>query len=173
MEYFQNLLRIIGRQLLGILEIIQLKLKILGFSNKRSGLNTKLGEVAFKAIKESRELAEDADAKNLVSEIDNAGYEISEAEEAIIKRKEADNKDFKEFKEKNKRSVENETPYKSDVKKDEKPADSSRKVASETSPGEDDIKGAESDETGEAKVMEDKAGKNDLDEPRTRTPGNV
>ncbi|VAX19960.1 hypothetical protein MNBD_NITROSPINAE02-1371 [hydrothermal vent metagenome] len=86
-----------GRQALGFVEVIKLKLRIIGFSNKKSGLLTKLGELAYKSVDEKTSLADNDDAMKLVEEIRKASHEITTSEEAINKRKEVDHKDREEF----------------------------------------------------------------------------
>lgn len=86
-----------GRQAVGFVEVVKLKLRIIGFSNKKSGLLTRLGELALKSVDESKSLSDDDDAMKLVDEIREANNEITAAEEAINNRKEVDHKDREEF----------------------------------------------------------------------------
>jgi len=49
----------LGRQAGGFVDILKLKLKIIGFSNKRSNIFTRLGELSYKAQTEGRSLESD------------------------------------------------------------------------------------------------------------------
>ncbi|MBI4667293.1 MAG: hypothetical protein HY751_12895 [Nitrospinae bacterium] len=71
------------RQAGGIWAILKLKIRIIGFSNKRSGILTRLGEMTFRAIQDNRLVAADEGIISMVEEIRRAELEISGAEEAI------------------------------------------------------------------------------------------
>jgi len=71
------------KQLSGYLEIVMLKIKIIGFANKRSGLFTRLGETAYKSAQRgSLDLGAD-ELQGWVREIEQAESEMAKAEEAI------------------------------------------------------------------------------------------
>ncbi len=76
------------RQALGFAEIVRLKLRILGFSNKKSGLMAKLGEAAFKSVENGNNITDDSDAISIIDEIRESVREMSEAERAIIQKQE-------------------------------------------------------------------------------------
>lgn len=86
-EILKETLMTAWRQVSHFIEIMRLKLRIIGFSNKRSGLLTKLGEAVYKNIAEGKPAWEDEKVKKLVEETRFAGEEISRAEEAIDRRK--------------------------------------------------------------------------------------
>jgi len=76
------------RQVLGFAEIIRLKLRILGFSNKKSGLMAKLGEAALKSVENGKNITDDTDTMSIIEEIRESVREMSEAERAIIQKQE-------------------------------------------------------------------------------------
>lgn len=65
-------------------EIIRLKLRIIGFSNKRSGLFTRLGETCSALMKTGADIASDEDVKSIQADILISENEISAAEKDII-----------------------------------------------------------------------------------------
>ncbi|MBI5814953.1 MAG: hypothetical protein HZB29_05015 [Nitrospinae bacterium] len=77
-----------ARQSKGFVEILKLKIRIIGFSNKRGNILTKLGEVSYKAISEGRQPHEDDNAKRLVEDIREAEREIATGDETISQKKE-------------------------------------------------------------------------------------
>jgi hypothetical protein len=50
-------------------EIIRLKLRIIGFSNKRSGLFTRLGETCSALMKNGTDIADNDDVKSIQADI--------------------------------------------------------------------------------------------------------
>jgi hypothetical protein len=86
------------RQSAGFLEILKLKIKIIGFANKRSGILTKLGEMTHRAIVEGRLDAGDEIIRNFSNETRAAELEISSAEEGINARRETLREDRELFK---------------------------------------------------------------------------
>ena len=74
------------RQLENFLAIVMLKIRIIGFANKRSDLFTRLGRVVYSAGDHPKEGA--TGSGPLVDDIKEADREIREAEEAIIEVKE-------------------------------------------------------------------------------------
>jgi len=87
-ETLKELLNFVASQASDFIEIVRLKLRIIGFSNKRSGLFTRLGELTYNAIAQNRPVSEDEEIKRLMEEARLAGDEISAAEEAINNKKE-------------------------------------------------------------------------------------
>lgn len=71
------------RQSAGFLEILKLKIRIIGFSNKRSGVLTKLGEITHKAVIEGKLNPGDDAILKFSEEARAAEVEISSAEEGI------------------------------------------------------------------------------------------
>lgn len=71
------------RQSAGFLEIFKLKIRIIGFSNKRSGVMTRLGEVTHKAVLEGRLGQNDELIQKFSAEAKAAEVEISASEQAI------------------------------------------------------------------------------------------
>ncbi len=65
-------------------EIIRLKLRIIGFSNKRSGLFTRLGETCSALMKSGSEVTDNEDIKSIQADILVTENEISMAEKDII-----------------------------------------------------------------------------------------
>ncbi|MBF0292023.1 MAG: hypothetical protein HQK86_07675 [Nitrospinae bacterium] len=86
------------RQFTGFLEILKLKIRIIGFSNKRSGVLTKLGEMTHKAVVEGRLDPGDDVIRKFSSEARTAELEISSAEESINAKREALKEDMTIFK---------------------------------------------------------------------------
>lgn len=86
------------RQSTGFLEILKLKIRIIGFSNKRSGVLTKLGEITHKAVVEGRLDTGDDVIRKFSSEARTAELEISSAEESINAKREALREDMAIFK---------------------------------------------------------------------------
>jgi hypothetical protein len=78
--------RFVAGQVQDTVEVIRLKLRIIGFSNKLTGLYARLGDVAYAAMDDPARLAADADAQRLAEDIADAMREIKEAEEGIRKR---------------------------------------------------------------------------------------
>ncbi|MBF0170237.1 MAG: hypothetical protein HQK87_03965 [Nitrospinae bacterium] len=64
-------------------EVVRLKLRIIGFSNKLTGLFARLGEAAFEATETGTPLVEQNQARRLMDDIREARREIKEAEEGI------------------------------------------------------------------------------------------
>ncbi len=101
MKYgISDLSGLVVSQARGFIDISRLKLRILGFSNKRSGLMTKLGETAFKAMEAGSSITDDAEALRLVDQIREASDEITKAEDEINARKAKGLKERREFREK-------------------------------------------------------------------------
>ncbi len=65
-------------------EIIRLKLRIIGFSNKRSGLFTRLGETCSALMKNGSDITDNEDIKSIQADILVTENEISRAEKDII-----------------------------------------------------------------------------------------
>lgn len=85
------------KQTIGFAEIIRLKIRILGFSNKRSSLMAKLGEAAFKGMDGGTSISDTSETTSIVSDINEADKEISTAEKTIIQRQEDGRKDREQF----------------------------------------------------------------------------
>lgn len=66
-------------------EVVRLKLRIIGFSNKLTGLYARLGEKAFSAHEAGGAFADEEAAQRLMADIREARREIKEAEEGIEK----------------------------------------------------------------------------------------
>ncbi len=64
-------------------EVIRLKLRIIGFSNKLTGLYARLGEAAFGAVECDAPFTENEIAQRLMADIREAQREIKAAEEGI------------------------------------------------------------------------------------------
>lgn len=90
--------RFVLRQSAGFLEILKLKIKIIGFSNKRSGVLAKLGEMTHKAIVEGRLDPGDDAIRKFSAEARMAELEISSAEEGINSKREVLKEDRELFK---------------------------------------------------------------------------
>ena len=78
-----DFVKVVPKQAKGYVEIVRLKLRIIGFSNKRSGLFTKLGEIVYRSRGESENVTPGSDTIRIIGEIENAEREIVDAEEAI------------------------------------------------------------------------------------------
>lgn len=89
-EDLKRIANIVYRQATGYLEIIRLKLRIIGFCNKRNGLFGRLGETVYYTTLNGRLQTDDQDILRLVNEVSRAEKEIAEAEKAINARKEED-----------------------------------------------------------------------------------
>ncbi|MGK7345625.1 MAG: hypothetical protein ACNS63_07435 [Candidatus Nitrospinota bacterium M3_3B_026] len=100
LEVLKDTLRAAWRQTSHFIEIMRLKLRIIGFSNKRNGLLTKLGEAVYRNIAEGKPAWEDEKVKRLVEETRSAGDEISKAEEAIDQRKAEARREREEYRQK-------------------------------------------------------------------------
>lgn len=90
--------RFVLRQSAGFLEILKLKIRIIGFSNKRSGVLARLGEMAHKAIVEGRLDPGDDIIRKFSNEARMAELEISSAEEGINSKREVLKEDRELFK---------------------------------------------------------------------------
>jgi len=99
-EITKETINLVYHQIYDFVEVVRLKLRIIGFSNKRSGLFTKLGEMTYKAIRGNRPIAEDPEIKRVVEEILLAEGEIADAEVSIEKRKEKALEDRERFRKK-------------------------------------------------------------------------
>ena len=95
---FNEVFRFFLRQSSGFLEILKFKIRIIGFSNKRSGVLTKLGEMTHKAVTEGRLDPGDDVIRKFSSEARAAELEISSAEEGINLKREALKEDRAAFK---------------------------------------------------------------------------
>ena len=82
----------------GFLEILKLKIRIIGFSNKRSGILTKLGEMTHKAVVEGRLDPGDDAIRKFSEEARASELEISSAEEGINSKREKLKEDWTLFK---------------------------------------------------------------------------
>lgn len=76
-------LRLVVRYAKETVEIIRLKLRIIGFSNKLTGLFARLGEATLASVEKGRPLEENETAQRLMNDIRDAQREIKEAEEGI------------------------------------------------------------------------------------------
>jgi len=74
-------------QVTGFMEILKLKLRIIGFADKRNGLFTKLGEIIYKASKNGGDPKADERSASCIEEIKKTELEISTAEDNINERK--------------------------------------------------------------------------------------
>ena len=110
---------VIIKQAKGYIEIVRLKLRIIGFSNKRSGLFTRLGEMVYHVRGEREDVTPGADTMRIIGEIENAEREIVDAEEAINKCKVELEKEWSQYKDKR------ETVQKSQGQANSEPADPS------------------------------------------------
>lgn len=86
------------RQSAGFLEILKLKIRIIGFSNKRSGVLTKLGEMTHKAVVEGRLDPGDDAIRKFSQEARAAELEISSAEVGINSKRDTLKEDWVLFK---------------------------------------------------------------------------
>ena len=80
-----DFVKVVTEQAKSYTEIVRLKLRIIGFSNKRSGLFTRLGEMVYRSRGERDEVTPGSDTLRIIGEIENAEREIVDAEEAINK----------------------------------------------------------------------------------------
>ncbi|MBI4827763.1 MAG: hypothetical protein HY804_02955 [Nitrospinae bacterium] len=85
------------RQVSAFLDIFLLKLRIIGFDNKRSGLYTRLGEAVFRAVNTGAPPLSDHPSNAIIEEIRESGAEITAAEDAIISRKTRARADYDNF----------------------------------------------------------------------------
>lgn len=76
-------------QVTGIVEILKLKLRIIGFADKRNGLFTRLGEMTYKMSKNGADPMADERSALCIEEIKKTELEISIAEDGINARKSA------------------------------------------------------------------------------------
>ena len=65
------------------MEILKLKLRIIGFADKRNGLFTRLGEITYKASKNGADPMADERSASCIEEIKRTELEISTAEDDI------------------------------------------------------------------------------------------
>lgn len=86
------------RQSAGFLEILKLKIRIIGFSNKRSGVLTKLGELTHKAVVDGKLDPGDDAIRKFSQEARAAELEISSAEDGINSKRERLKEDWSVFK---------------------------------------------------------------------------
>ena len=84
-------------QVSAFLDIFLLKLRIIGFDNKRSGLFTRLGEAVFRSVNTGAPPLSDHPSNAIIEEIRESGAEITAAEEAIISRKTRARADYDNF----------------------------------------------------------------------------
>lgn len=85
------------RQVSAFLDIFLLKLRIIGFDNKRSGLYTRLGEAVFRSVNTGVPPLSGHVSNAIIEEIRESGAEINAAEEAIISRKTRARADYDNF----------------------------------------------------------------------------
>ncbi len=74
-------------QVTGFMKILKLKLRIIGFADKRNGLFMKLGEITYKASKNGADPIVQERSASYIEEIKMTELEISSAENDINKRK--------------------------------------------------------------------------------------
>ncbi|VAX19145.1 hypothetical protein MNBD_NITROSPINAE03-1799 [hydrothermal vent metagenome] len=74
-------------QVTGFMKILKLKLRIIGFADKRNGLFMKLGEITYKASKNGADPIAQERSAAYIEEIKMTELEISSAENDINKRK--------------------------------------------------------------------------------------
>lgn len=80
---FNKQIELFTSQAKGYIEVIRLKLRIIGFSNKRSGLFTRLGEAVYRQRGEREDITPGANTIKIIGDIENSEIEIVEAEKAI------------------------------------------------------------------------------------------
>lgn len=81
----------------GFMEILRLKLRIIGFADKRSGLFNRLGETVYKNFKNGAVSVDSGKAISCIQEIRQTANEITEAEQAINISKEKAKAEREEF----------------------------------------------------------------------------
>lgn len=86
------------RQSAGFIEIFKLKIRIIGFANKRSGVLAKMGEMTHRAIVEGRLDTGDDAIRKFSEEARSAELEISSSEVGINSKREALKEDWILFK---------------------------------------------------------------------------
>lgn len=74
-------------QVTGFMEILKLKLRIIGFADKKSGLFSKLGEIIYKASQNGSDPMADGRSAACIEEIKITELEIATAEDDINARK--------------------------------------------------------------------------------------
>lgn len=79
----ENFFTVVTNQTKGYVSIFQLKIKIIGFSNKRSGLFARLGESVYRTRGEREDVSPGADTLKIIHDIEHAEREIVEAEKEI------------------------------------------------------------------------------------------
>jgi len=77
------------KQLKVLVDIFLLKLRIIGFANKRNGLFAKLGETSYKSIRSGGFEIDNDQVRSFIKEIEEADGEISKAESEINRIKSA------------------------------------------------------------------------------------
>lgn len=97
LELSKRAFNLVTGQASNYVEIIRLKLKIIGFSNKRSGLLTKLGELSYKVLGEEGDVGQSEEVKKLMDEVQLAESEISESEKDINRMRERAGSEREEF----------------------------------------------------------------------------
>ncbi len=93
------------KQLKVLVDIFLLKLRIIGFANKRNGLFAKLGEVSYKLIKSGGLEIENDQVRSFIKEIEEADREILSAESEINKVKSAAQTHRAEYREMRKKTA--------------------------------------------------------------------
>ncbi len=85
------------RQVTGFLTVIRLKLKVIGFSNKRSGQYTRLGETVHQIILDGGDVATDPEVVQLMDEIKASASEIRDSEKTILETKAESEEDRRNY----------------------------------------------------------------------------
>jgi hypothetical protein len=114
------------RQSAGFIEIFKLKIRIIGFANKRSGVLAKMGEMTHAAIVEGRLDPGDDAIRKFSGEARLAELEISSSEAGINSKREALKEDWALFR----------ARLKSD---DDTSAEAGRSVNQDQGPGRGDV----------------------------------
>jgi len=85
----------LARQARFFWEVVMLKIRIIGFANKRSDLFSRLGKVVYSSPSPIGE--RDAGVKKTIDEIKETDREIKDAEEALVEAKKIARRDRMEF----------------------------------------------------------------------------